>query len=174
MGQQWERSLFCQFQLLGSHWEVHWLKLTPGLNRVLGGKTTPPNIFFRLILPNFEEIFEIVVGDFERWPMLPVRKTTKALLPPTCRGGHCILEFLRNWIRRNYSEKLSWKPPRWQRSLNETKAQSIAADRVSASQEHFEISSTLTLQFYHKQRTLTYFEANISSELRSMKALTRC
>ena len=76
MGQQWERSLFCQFQLLGSHWEVHWLKLTPGLNRVLGGKTTPPNIFFRPILPKFEEIFEIVVGDFERWPMLPVRKTT--------------------------------------------------------------------------------------------------
>ena len=75
MGQQWERSLFCQFQLLGSYWEVHWLKLTPGLNRVLGGKTTPPNIFFRPILPKFEEIFEIVVGDFERWPMLPVRKT---------------------------------------------------------------------------------------------------
>ena len=64
------------FLLLGSYWEVHWLKLTPGLNRVLGGKTTPPNIFFRPILPNFEEIFEIVVGDFERWPMLPVRKTT--------------------------------------------------------------------------------------------------
>merc|ERR1712209_3493 len=60
---------------LGSYWEVHWLKLTPGLNRVLGGKTTPPNIFFRPILPKFEEIFEIVVGDFERWPMLPVRKT---------------------------------------------------------------------------------------------------
>ena len=75
MGQQWERSLFCQFQLLGSYWEVHWLKLTPGLNRVLGGKTTPPNIFFRPILPKFKEIFEIVVGDFERWPMLPVRKT---------------------------------------------------------------------------------------------------
>ena len=36
---------------------------------------TPPNIFFRPILPKFEEIFEIVVGDFERWPMLPVRKT---------------------------------------------------------------------------------------------------
>ena len=81
MGQQWERSLFCQFQLLGSHWEVHWLKLTPGLNRVLGGKTTPPNIFFRPILPKFEEIFEIVVGDFERWPMLPVRKTNNLTLP---------------------------------------------------------------------------------------------
>ena len=80
MGQQWERSLFCQFQLLGSHWEVHWLKLTPGLNRVLGGKTTPPNIFFRPILPKFEEIFEIVVGDFERWPMLPVRKTYMHLI----------------------------------------------------------------------------------------------
>ena len=45
------------------------------MNRVLGGKTTPPNIFFRPILPKFKEIFEIVVGDFERWPMLPVRKT---------------------------------------------------------------------------------------------------
>ena len=85
MGQQWERSLFCQFQLLGSHWEVHWLKLTPGLNRVLGGKTTPPNIFFRPILPKFEEIFEIVVGDFERWPMLPVRKTPLPVEPEnTC------------------------------------------------------------------------------------------
>ena len=67
---------FLPVLLLGSYWEVHWLKLTPGLNRVLGGKTTPHNIFFRPILPKFEEIFEIVVGDFERCSMLPVRKTT--------------------------------------------------------------------------------------------------
>ena len=45
---------------------------------------TPPNIFFRPILPKFEEIFEIVVGDFERWPMLPVRKTAS---PPDL--AHC-------------------------------------------------------------------------------------
>ena len=75
MGPQWESSLFCQFQLLGSYWEVHWLKLAPGLNEVTGGKTTPQNIFFGPILPNFEENFEIGVGDFERCPTLPVRKT---------------------------------------------------------------------------------------------------
>ena len=40
-----------------------------------GGKTTPHNIFFRPVLPKFEEIFEIMVGDFERCSMLPVRKT---------------------------------------------------------------------------------------------------
>ena len=55
MGQQWERSLFCQFQLLGSYWKVHWLKLAPGLKKVQWGKPTPPNIFFRPILPNFEK-----------------------------------------------------------------------------------------------------------------------
>ena len=55
MGQQWERSLFCHFQLLGSYWEVHWLKLAPGLKKVPWGKTTPHNIFFRPILPNFEK-----------------------------------------------------------------------------------------------------------------------
>ena len=55
MGQQWERSLFCQFQLLGSYWKVHWLKLAPGLKKVQWGKLTPPNIFFRPILPNFEK-----------------------------------------------------------------------------------------------------------------------
>ena len=55
MGQQWERSLFCQFQLLGSYWKVHWLKLAPGLEKVQWGKPTPPNIFFRPILPNFEK-----------------------------------------------------------------------------------------------------------------------
>ena len=92
MGQQWERSLFCQFQLLGSYWEVHWLKLTPGLNRVLGGKTTPPNIFFRPILPNFEEIFEIVVGDFERWPMLPVRKTNTKFYRTFLSGSNHIAQ----------------------------------------------------------------------------------
>ena len=55
MGQQWERSLFCQFQLLGRYWKVHWLKLAPGLKKVQWGKPTPPNIFFRPILPNFEK-----------------------------------------------------------------------------------------------------------------------
>ena len=55
MDQQWERSLFCQFQLLGSYWKVHWLKLAPGLKKVQWGKPTPPNIFFRPILPNFEK-----------------------------------------------------------------------------------------------------------------------
>ena len=55
MGQQWERSLFCHFQLLVSYWEVHWLKLAPGLKKVPWGKTTPHNIFFRPILPNFEK-----------------------------------------------------------------------------------------------------------------------
>ena len=62
---------------------------------------TPPNIFFRPILPKFEEIFEIVVGDFERWPMLPVRKTntvevTKSIsdhphTPPSTLKLHLIL-----------------------------------------------------------------------------------
>ena len=64
-----------------SNVEVHWLKLAPGLNRVLGGKMTPHNIFFGPILPKFEEIFEIVVGDFERCSMLPVRKTALTELP---------------------------------------------------------------------------------------------
>ena len=58
-----------------SYVEVHWLKLAPGLNEVTGGKTTPQNIFFGPILPNFEENFEIGIGDFERCSMLPVRKT---------------------------------------------------------------------------------------------------
>ena len=62
-----------------SYVEVHWLKLAPGLNKVPGGKTTPHNIFLRPILPNFEENFEIGVGDFERCPMLPVRKTKHVL-----------------------------------------------------------------------------------------------
>ena len=61
--------------LIFSYVEVHWLKLAPGLNEVTGGKTTPQNIFFGPILPNFEENFEIGVGDFERCSMLPVRKT---------------------------------------------------------------------------------------------------
>ena len=75
MGQQWERSLFCQFQLLGSYWKVHWLKLAPGLKKVQWGKPTPPNIFFRPILPNFEKKIEIRDDDFGGWSMLPVRKT---------------------------------------------------------------------------------------------------
>ena len=70
------------------------------LKRVLGGKTTPPSIFFRPILPNFEEIFEIVVGDFERWPMLPVRKTAvdgkmyvvKSKVGPVCL--FCVMVWL--------------------------------------------------------------------------------
>ena len=62
--------------LIFSSVEVHWLKLAPGLNEVTGGKTTPQNIFFGPILPNFEENFEIGVGDFERCPTLPVRKTS--------------------------------------------------------------------------------------------------
>ena len=61
--------------LIFSSVEVHWLKLAPGLNEVTGGKTTPQNIFFGPILPNFEENFEIGVGDFERCPMHPVRNT---------------------------------------------------------------------------------------------------
>ena len=62
-----------------SYVEVHWLKLAPGLNKVPGGKTTPHYIFFRPILPKFEENFEIRVGDFERCSMLPVRKTSHYL-----------------------------------------------------------------------------------------------
>ena len=103
MGQQWERSLFYQFQLLGSYWEVHWLKLTPGLNRVLGGKTTPPNIFFRPILPKFEEIFEIVVGDFERWPMLPVRKTVMTTRAPAVLINNA--DKLPRWFFHNVGTK---------------------------------------------------------------------
>ena len=61
--------------LIFSSVEVHWLKLAPGLNEVTGGKTTPQNIFFGPILPNFEDFFEIGVGDFERCSTLPVRKT---------------------------------------------------------------------------------------------------
>ena len=64
-----------------SYVEVHWLKLPPGLNKVPGGKTTPHYIFFRPILPKFEEIFEIRVGDFERCSMLPVRKTVVTPTP---------------------------------------------------------------------------------------------
>ena len=65
--------------LIFSYVEVHWLKLAPGLNEVTGGKTTPQNIFFGPILPNFEENFEIGIGDFERCSMLPVRKTTTCI-----------------------------------------------------------------------------------------------
>ena len=75
MGQQWERSLFCQFQLLGSYWEVHWLKLAPGLKKVTWGKTTPRNIFFRHILPNFDNGIEVGDDDFGGCSMLPVCKT---------------------------------------------------------------------------------------------------
>ena len=75
MGQQWERSLFCQFQLLGSYWEVHWLKLAPGLKKVTWGKTTPRNIFFRPILPNFDNGIEVGDDDFGGCSMLPVCKT---------------------------------------------------------------------------------------------------
>ena len=70
--------------LIFSSVEVHWLKLAPGLNEVKGGKTTPQNIFFGPILPNFEEFFEIGVGDFERCSMLPVRKTGVIFLQVVC------------------------------------------------------------------------------------------
>ena len=81
MGQQWERSLFCQFQLLGSYWEVHWLKLAPGLKKVTWGKTTPLNIFFRPILPNFDNRIEVGDDDFGGCSMLPVCKTSIVPLP---------------------------------------------------------------------------------------------
>ena len=96
MGQQWERSLFCQFQLLGSYWKVHWLKLAPGLKKVQWGKPTPPNIFFRPILPNFEKRIEIRDDDFGGWSMLPVRKTA-----------------LRSHIWRWRSLIWRWRPPPW-------------------------------------------------------------
>ena len=47
----------------------------PGLNKVLGGKTTPHNIFFGPILPKFEENFKIGVDEIGGCSMLPVRKT---------------------------------------------------------------------------------------------------
>ena len=56
--------------------EAHWLKLAPGLNKVPGGKTTPPNIFFGPILPKFEENFNIGVDEIGGCSMLPVRKTS--------------------------------------------------------------------------------------------------
>ena len=59
MGQHWEISLFCHFQLLGSYWEVHWLKLAPGLKKVTWGKTTPHNILLKFFLPNFEKILKL-------------------------------------------------------------------------------------------------------------------
>ena len=104
MGQQWERSLFCQFQLLGSYWKVHWLKLAPGLKKVQWGKPTPPNIFFRPILPNFEKKIEIRDDDFGGWSMLPVRKT--GILCPTlccaCAGLYYLYIVGRNTLYYNF------------------------------------------------------------------------
>ena len=103
MGQQWERSLFCQFQLLGSYWKVHWLKLAPGLKKVQWGKLTPPNIFFRPILPNFEKKIEIGDDDFGGWSMLPVRKTapppfsTRLFSSSTSRNAKHIEKTLQYW-----------------------------------------------------------------------------
>ena len=78
-----------------SYMEVHWLKLAPRLNKVRGGKTTSHYIFVEPILPKFEEIFEIRVGDFERCSMLPVRKTaTQEGCNPKLSLTHLLTRFL--------------------------------------------------------------------------------